>query len=128
MRRGTNDFDIAYHHAENLLIVRILELRSEDVWQQFEDAFQQTIREIRANAPDWHLLLDVSQISGLPQEVQDLLVQTLLFAHQSGMRKKAILAKGTIPFPIHPLEHDPAFKVHFYFQSEADAVRWLVNA
>lgn len=111
----------------------ILTLRLRGLWdlewaRQFEQEFRKIVQKIGADEREWYLLLDFTRCVPQPEEVQRIIGNAVAAAKQQGMRNKAILAKGTI-VGFHPASFGGTsdVQVDFYFQSEADAVRWLLN-
>jgi len=114
--------------SENVVTVRAWGVWKREVGQQFAQAFQETIRKFQNHDAGWYLLLDFFECPAQSQEIEEILTEAVLLAKQHGMRQKAILARwSTIPLLSEKLAQYPDLPVHFYFQSEKDAVRWLIE-
>ena len=129
MTNRNQGFTISHNPMNNLCLVRVWGRWEIEVGTQFERAFRTKIQqEVGLNGTGWRLLLDFTHCPPQSQDIQNLFNTLLVFAKQQGMKKKAILANGAgIPLQTDQLSQDPELKIHFYFQSEADAVRWLLN-
>jgi len=125
LRKG---FEIDYDAMRHVLILRFLGILDRGMAQQFEHRFQGDVHAIHASADRWYLLLDFTRCMPFPNDVQEIVWHAIEFARQQGMCNKAIVADGTIVgFQPTSLTGDSDMQVDFYFQSEADAIRWLLD-
>ncbi|MBD3308082.1 hypothetical protein GF348_16990 [candidate division KSB3 bacterium] len=109
------------------MTIRLPEFPDEELRQEFPKEFQETMRTLQDMKRMWCLLLDVNHSKELSPDIQCMLAEILRKARQNGLQKYAIVARKSLPFLWERLANDTALKIHFYFQSENDAVRWLSN-
>jgi hypothetical protein len=128
MIRGKNAFEIFYDETSNIVTLRLSGDWDREVGEIFEREFQATLKEVHINRKHWHLLLDLTGCIPQSQAMQDIVSRALLSAKIEGMKGKAVLAKCFIPlFQTTSLSRDPALHIDFYFQSEDEAIRWLLH-
>lgn len=121
-------FEMEHDASRHILTLRLRGLWDLTMARQFEQEFRKTVQEIGAQEKEWYLLLDFTRCVPQPEEVQRIVGNAMAAAKEQGMRNKAILAKGTIVgFYPASFRGKSDVQVNFYFQSEVDAVRWLVN-
>jgi hypothetical protein len=123
-----NGFHLMYDDMSKVLIVRIGASHDVQDKERFEHIFYKTLNTIRTNGNAWYVLIDFTRSTALSEEFQHALGELLVRAKHHGMRRHAVVARS-LPFHAFTerLARRPELKIHFYFQSEEDAVRWLTH-
>ena len=129
MRTHKKGYEISFDKTRNFLKLRVSGFWDVELGKKFEREFQEKIKEVHASGNGWHLLVDLTRSPPQSPEIQDIVGRAMLSAKQAGMKKKAILANWSIiVFQTANFLQEPELQVDFYFQSEDDAIRWLLNA
>jgi hypothetical protein len=128
MQRIAKGFELQCDHAQQVLTLRLHSCWNAPLIQTFETEFRQKVREISGNPAGWYLLVNIRRYPPQSEEAQVALNQLLAHAKAAGMKQKAVVAEGTIgSFCVGREVPDPDLRVNFYFQSEQDALRWLLH-
>ncbi len=121
-------FDIDYDPVRHVLTLRFLGILDRGLARQCDRQFHKRVRAIHASDGEWYLVLDFTRCVPMSDDVQEIIRHAVEFARQQGMCNKAIVTNGTIVgFRPTSLAGHSEMPVDFYFQSEADAVRWLLD-
>ena len=128
MTRRTKAFEIFYDELRSIVILRLRGCWDRNVGEQFEREFQDMLKAIHANGKEWYLLLDLTGKLPESQDMQHIVGRAIVSAKTEGMKNKAVLAKRFMPlFQAMKGSQDAHLHVDFYFQSEAEAIRWLLH-
>lgn len=121
-------FRIDYEPSQHVLALRFLGLWDAELARRCDRQFHERVCDLQAAVGSWYLILDFSRCVPMPDDVLRIVWRSVEFAKQHGMRNKAIIANGTIVgFQPMSSSGDAGMNIDFYFQSEADAVRWLLD-
>ncbi len=110
---------------------RILRLKVWGFWDAAEGEayFEEFLRSARAlTGKPWYVLADISEFPAQKPEVNDFVGKTMAFATANGMRKAANLVSSALTrMQIGRLSADTGLPEFSFFQSEAEAVAWLLR-
>ncbi len=120
--------EVDYDPMRHVVTLRFLGLLDSELAKQFERQFYDRVRDIHASDGQWYLVLDFTRCRPMSDNVQEIVWHAIELSREQGMCNKAIVTNGTIVgFQPASLTGDSGIHVDFYFQSEADAIRWLLN-
>jgi hypothetical protein len=129
MAKAEKGYEIALDKARNILKMRLWGLWDASLIQQFEQEVQKKILEMSQHAPQgWFTLVDVSQFPPQLADTQTMTREVMNFEVVHGMKKAATLMAQTMTkMQIQRLAKEEGFDPGSFFQSEAEAIGWLLS-
>ncbi|MCP4396946.1 MAG: hypothetical protein GY801_06560 [bacterium] len=128
MARNGPGFSIDVERAVHLMKIRLWGRWNTETGEEYLREFQQKLSTVFGNHDEgWSVLLDLSGYTMPPQEVQSYIEQGFIHLRELAVNRQAILLNGPI---LHlPGQGSPqaATPVSSYFQSEDEAIEWLMG-
>jgi hypothetical protein len=119
--------EIAIDETHPILRVRLWGFWDKTIAQNMQREFKQQVHTLNAAGKTWYVLTDMTKFPPQSQEVQAILSQLMAFAKQQGMQKAARIITSTLTkLQIARLSRETQLPQHSFFQSEADAIAWLL--
>lgn len=113
---------------------KVLKMRLWGLWdaataQRFEQEAREKIQEISRQAPGgWDALVDLSDFPPQRDEVQEMTNRVMQLETTHGMKHAAsIVKKAMTKLQIQRLAKQQGFDPGSFFQSEDEAVQWLLS-
>jgi hypothetical protein len=126
-----NGYEISIDWEHNILKLRLWGLWNKDVAAQFESEIKAKIVELSryAKKSGWVTFADLSKFPPQLGSVQNMTKAIMAFEVAHGMKKAATLVDRTMTkFQVQRLAKESGFEPGSFFQSESDALAWLLTA
>ena len=115
---------------------RILKMRAWGLWdvafaEQYDHDLQTNVLEISEHGkkPGWLALVDLNDFPPQFPEVQAIIVRGMEFGTRHGLHKEArLIGRGLTDLQLKRLIKEAGMPENSTFQSEHDALAWLLNA
>jgi len=128
MSENKKGYEISIDKARNLLKIRVWGFWDMEVAEKYENEFKKKIKEISASGKEWYTLVDVAEYSPQSEEVQRIVSERMVFAKEHGLKKEArIVHRVTTKFQMARLARESKLPMSSEFQSENEAIQWLMS-
>jgi len=128
MTKKNKGFQISIDTTKHVLKIRLWGHWDVELGKEYLKELQEQIKNVNEKEKDWYLLMDLTEYLPQSQEIQNIIAEGLAILKEDKVEKRAILVHETIiQIPTETLSGKTRLQVYSYFQSEDDAVQWLLN-
>ena len=128
MTEVSKGFEISLHHKRNILRVRAWGAWDTEMAKKFENTLQEKISELYAPEKTWCLLADFTKFPRQLEEVQNIICEQITTAEKQGLQKIGYLGeRSMIQLPLNRLFCENAMQRSAFFESETEAIEWLLS-
>lgn len=121
-------FHISIDTTKNVIKIRLWGQWDVELGKEYLKELKKQIKGVNENKNDWFLLMDLTEYLPQSQKIQSIIGEGLVLLKADKFKKKAVLVDGKIiHLPIESLSREPRLQIYCYFQSEDDAVQWLLT-
>ncbi len=121
-------FTFSIDTERNIIKICLWGIWDRKLIEQYTREYQKQAGMVKDNGQEWNLLMDLTGYSHQAPEIQRMLCKELARLKKYTIKREAILVRGPIVrFPIECVSQKPETLFFSYFQSESDAIRWLLN-